>query len=67
MITISYPLNGTNSTVNAVFTNTAGKQVMTKKLYSSKSKVDVSNLASGIYMVTLQNNDNVVVKRLVIN
>jgi hypothetical protein len=66
-ITISYPLNGTNSTVNAVFTNTAGKQVMTKKLNSSKTKVDVSNLASGIYMVTLQNNDNVVVKRLIIN
>jgi hypothetical protein len=66
-ITISYPLNGTNSTVNAVFTNTAGKQVMTKQLNSSKSKVDVSNLAPGIYMVTLQSNDNVVVKRLIIN
>ena len=64
-ITIMSPFSGTNS--NAVFTNTAGEVVMVQQLNSSTSKVDVSNLAPGVYIVTLRNNESVVVKRLVIN
>jgi hypothetical protein len=64
-ITIVYPFSGTNS--KAVFTNTAGEVVMIQQLNSSTSKIDVSNLAPGVYIVTLLNNESVVTKRLVIN
>jgi len=66
-ITITYPFNGSTSHVNAVFTNAAGKIVMTKQLGSNLSRVDVSNLAPGVYIITLQNQESVVIKRLVIN
>jgi hypothetical protein len=64
-ITIVYPFSGTNS--KAIFTNTAGKVVMIQQLNSNTSKIDVSNLAPGVYIVTLLNNESVVTKRLVIN
>jgi hypothetical protein len=66
-ITITYPFNGNLSHVDAVFTNTAGKVVMTKQLSSTLSKLDVSNLAPGVYIITLQNQESIVIKRLVIN
>ncbi len=58
-------INNSNNSVLSIFDIT-GKQILCKKLNSNNSKINVSNLLSGVYFVKIAKSNVVTTKKLII-
>jgi hypothetical protein len=63
---ITINTNTTSSPVSLSIYDSAGREVYRSVLSNSEQQIDLSSLASGIYNISLIENENVVIKRLFI-
>jgi hypothetical protein len=61
-ITLNIPFNDSGT---AIFYNVLGQEVMTQELTSINSKIDISELHSGIYMLTIKTKQGSITKKLI--
>ncbi|WP_299254300.1 S8/S53 family peptidase [uncultured Lacinutrix sp.] len=60
-------LNSFNNAVSLEIHNLVGQQVFTTKLTKSNSRISVSNLSKGLYLVTVKTSNTLTTKKLIIN
>jgi hypothetical protein len=64
MVTVAYPYNGIPVTLNMISVN--GKTVKTLTIRDRETIINVQDLKPGVYILRMETNENVVVKRLVV-